>query len=129
MSITRILLVGAGGCIGAALRYWISGWAQALFQSAQFPVGTMIVNLLGCFVIGLLSHLADFRGVFTTESRLFVFTGILGGFTTFSTFANESVNLLRDGQNLSAFANVAVQVVGGLGAVWLGRIAASLIWR
>lgn len=124
-----MMLVGLGGCIGAVLRYWLGGWVQALSQSAAFPYGTAAVNLLGCFTIGLLSYLADARGIFTTESRLLVFTGILGGFTTFSTFANESVNLLRDGQNWSAFVNVAVQVVCGLVAVWLGRIVAGLMWR
>jgi CrcB protein len=130
-SLTRILLVGAGGCIGAVLRYWLGGWVQALSQSpgAPFPYGTLVVNVLGCFVIGLLSHLADVRGIFTAESRLFVFTGILGGFTTFSTFANDSINLLRDGQGLSAFMNVAAQVLPGLAAVWLGRVVAVLIWR
>lgn len=128
-SLTRVLLVGAGGCIGAVLRYWMGGWVQALSQSATFPYGTLAVNVLGCFVIGLLSHLADVRGIFTTESRLFVFTGILGGFTTFSAFANESINLLRDGQSASAFMNVAAQVTLGLAAVWLGRIIAGLIWK
>ncbi|BCX02082.1 MAG: chromosome condensation protein CcrB [Candidatus Roseilinea sp.] len=127
--LNRILLVGLGGCIGAVLRYLFSGYVQGVMQNVQFPYGTMVVNLTGCFIIGLLSQLADARGVFTTESRLFVFTGMLGGYTTFSTFANESMNLLRDGQALSTFANVSVQVVLGLLAVWLGRVAAALIWR
>ncbi|MDW8352735.1 MAG: fluoride efflux transporter CrcB [Anaerolineae bacterium] len=125
----RVLLVGLGGGIGAVLRYLFSGYIQGAMQDAQFPFGTMIVNLSGCFVIGALSQLADARGVFTGEARLFVFTGMLGGYTTFSTFANESMNLLRDGQALSTFANVSVQVVCGLLAVWAGRVAAGLIWR
>jgi CrcB protein len=94
----RLALVGAGGCCGAVLRYLVSGYVQAALRDAQFPYGTLAVNLTGCFVIGLLSQLADARGLFTTESRLFLFTGVLGGYTTFSTFANESMNLLRDGQ-------------------------------
>jgi CrcB protein len=128
-SLIRILLVGGGGCIGAVLRYWLGSWIQGVFQGASFPYGTAAVNVVGCFAIGLLSYLADFKGIFTTESRLFVFTGILGGFTTFSTFANDSMNLLRDGQGLSAFMNVAAQVVLGLAAVWLGRLVAGLMWR
>ncbi len=129
VAFNRILLVGIGGCVGAVSRYLISGYVQSVTQNVQFPYGTMMVNLTGCFVIGLLSQLADARGVFTTESRLFVFTGMLGGYTTFSTFANESINLLRDGQALSTFMNVSVQVVLGLVAVWLGRVAAAVIWR
>lgn len=128
-ALNRMLLVGFGGCIGAILRYLFSGYVQGAMQNVQFPYGTMAVNLTGCFVIGLLSQLADARGVFTTESRLFVFTGMLGGYTTFSTFANESMNLLRNGQALSTFANVSVQVLFGLLAVWLGRTVAALIWR
>lgn len=129
IALHRVLLVGLGGCVGAVLRYLFSGYVQGVMQNAQFPYGTMVVNLTGCFVIGLLSQLADARGVFTTESRLFVFTGMLGGYTTFSTFANESMNLLRDGQALSTLANVSAQIVFGLLAVWLGRVAAGLIWR
>jgi CrcB protein len=125
----RIALVGVGGCLGAVLRYLLSGYVQGMLQDIQFPYGTLVVNLMGCFVIGLLSQLADARGVFTTESRLFVFTGILGGFTTFSTFANESMNLLRDGQAVGSFANVSAQVLFGLAAVWLGRVTAAAIWR
>jgi CrcB protein len=125
----RLALVGAGGCCGAVLRYLVSGYVQAALRDAQFPYGTLAVNLTGCFVIGLLSQLADARGLFTTESRLFLFTGVLGGYTTFSTFANESMNLLRDGQAMAVFANVAVQVLIGLAAVWLGRAIAALMWR
>ena len=125
----RIAMVGVGGCLGAVLRYLVSGYVQGMLQDVQFPYGTLAVNLIGCFVIGLLSQLADARGVFTTESRLFVFTGILGGFTTFSTFANESMNLLRDGQAIGAFANVSAQALFGLGAVWLGRATAAAVWR
>lgn len=126
---TNILFVGMGGFIGAILRYVTSGYVQQLMQSVDFPYGTLVVNLVGCFVIGFLSQLADARGVFSTESRSFVFVGLLGGFTTFSSFGNETMNLLRDGETIPAFANVAAHIVLGLGAVWLGRTAAQLIWR
>jgi len=127
--LVRLALVGAGGCLGAMLRYLVSGYVQGALREAQFPYGTLTVNLIGCFVIGLLSQLAEARGLFTTESRLFVFTGILGGYTTFSTFANESMNLLRDGQAMAVFANVFIHVLIGLAAVWLGRGVAALMWR
>lgn len=126
---SKILLIGAGGFIGSVLRYWVSGYVQQVTRSVEFPYGTLVVNLIGCFVIGFLSQLADTRGVFTAESRAFVFIGVLGGFTTFSTFGNESMNLLRDGENVVSLANVGAHMAFGLGAVWLGRTSAYLIWR
>lgn len=125
----KILLIGLGGGLGAILRYYTGGYVQQWAHNFTFPVGTVVVNLLGCLVIGLLSQLADSRGVFTPEARLFVFIGLLGGFTTFSTFGNESINLLRDAENDLAFWYVSLHLFGGLGAVWLGRILAFLIWR
>lgn len=125
----KILLIGLGGGLGAILRYYLGGYVQQLGNNFTFPIGTVIVNLLGCLVIGLLSQLADSRSVFTPEARLFVFIGLLGGFTTFSTFGNESINLLREAENGPAFWYVSLHLFGGLGAVWLGRILAFLIWR
>jgi CrcB protein len=107
----------------------MSGFIQQLTQRYDFPYGTLFVNLSGCLVIGLLSQLAETRGVFTPEARAFVFIGILGGYTTFSTFGNETFNLFRDGQNAYAFANLAGQIVLGIAAVWLGRVIAHLVWR
>lgn len=126
---SKILLIGVGGFIGSVLRYWVSGYVQQVTRSVEFPYGTLVVNLIGCFVIGFLSQLADTRGVFTAESQAFVFIGVLGGFTTFSTFGNESMNLLRDGENAFSLANVGAHMAFGLGAVWLGRTSAYLIWR
>lgn len=125
----NILLVGIGGFIGSVTRYLVSGYVQQATRSVGFPFGTLAVNLLGCFIIGFLAQLADVRGVFTSESRLFVFVGILGGFTTFSSFGNESLNLARDGQMMNMLANIGANVVIGLFAVWLGRTASYLIWR
>lgn len=126
---TKLLVVGAGGFLGSILRYLLSGYVQQWSKSIDFPYGTLAVNVIGCLIIGLLSQLAESRGVFTVETRLLVFVGILGGFTTFSTFGNETINLFRDGQNPLGFANLAANLVLGLGAVWLGRILAYLIWR
>lgn len=126
---TNILIVGIGGFIGSVLRYTVSGWVQQTTKSIGFPYGTLAVNVIGCFVIGFLAQLAESRGMFTSESRLFVFVGILGGFTTFSSFGNETLNLARDSQMLSALANIGANVVIGLFVVWLGRTVSYLIWR
>jgi len=126
---TNILLIGIGGFIGSILRYLASGYVQQASKSIDFPYGTLVVNVLGCFIIGFLAQLAEDRGVFTNQSRLFVFTGFLGGFTTFSAFGNESFNLARDSQMMNAFANVSANVILGLFAVWLGRTLSYLIWR
>jgi len=125
----KYLFVGTGGFICAVLRYWLSGLIQQFSISTFFPIGTLVVNLLGCLLIGFLSELAEEHGVFTVESRALVFVGVLGGFTTFSTFSNETMNLLREGQNSFAFVNIAGHLILGIGAVWLGRTLAYLIWR
>lgn len=124
----RIFLIGLGGAIGSVLRYLVSGWVQTASGSISFPVGTLVVNVLGCFVIGMLSYLADVRGVLTPEMRALFVIGILGGFTTFSTFGNETMTLARDGEMAYAFANIAASLILGLGAVWLGRNAVAWIW-
>ena len=125
----KILLVGLGGFMGSILRYLMSGYVQQWMKSVDFPYGTLAVNLIGCLVIGFLSQLAEARGVFMAESRAFVFIGVLGGFTMFSTFSNETMNLLRDGERLLAVVNIAAHLVPGLIAVWLGRVLAYEIWR
>lgn len=124
-----ILLVAAGGALGAVARYVLSGWVQQASGSASFPIGTLAVNVIGCFVIGVLAQLAESRGLLTPRSRAFLVVGILGGFTTFSSFANESMNLLRADEGLAAALNVGASVALGLLAVWLGRSAAYLVWR
>ena len=127
-ALSVVFLVGLGGFIGSVLRYVASGYIQQITKSFEFPYGTLAVNLVGCFIIGFLAELAETRGIFTPEARGFVFIGSLGGFTTFSTFGNETMNFLRDGESLPALANIGAHVVLGLGAVWLGRVIAHLIW-
>ncbi len=124
-----LLLIGIGGFMGSVLRYLVSGYVQQATKSVEFPYGTLAVNLAGCLVIGLLSQLADTRGVFTAETRSLVFVGLLGGFTTFSTFGNETMNLLRSGEGGFGLANAGAHLGLGLGMVWLGRTLAFLIWR
>jgi CrcB protein len=127
--IYKLLYVGLGGFAGSVLRYLASGYVQGLSGSVGFPYGTLAVNLTGCFIIGFLSHLADARGVFSADTRAFVFIGVLGGFTTFSTFGNETMNLFRDGENSFALFNIGTHILLGLFFVWLGRSLAYLIWR
>jgi CrcB protein len=126
---TNILLVGLGGFIGSILRYLLSGYVQQSTKSVDFPFGTLAVNVIGCFVIGFLAQLAEGRGMFTSGTRAFVFIGILGGFTTFSSFGNETLNLVRASQMFNALANIGANVIIGLIAVWLGRTVSYLIWR
>lgn len=128
-SFNAVLFVALGGALGSVLRYLLSTWTQSISRSIDFPYGTLAVNLVGCLVIGFLSYLAESRGAFTVESRAFVFIGILGGFTTFSSFGNETLNLLRDGERLNALANVGANVILGLILVWVGRTVAYWIWR
>lgn len=126
---TKLLLIGTGGFLGSILRYLISGSVQAASQSIAFPYGTLAVNIIGCFFIGFLSELADSRSLFSSDTRTFLVIGLLGGFTTFSAFGNETMNLLRDGERLLALVNLGAQVLFGLGAVWLGYTLAYTIWR
>jgi fluoride exporter len=123
------MIVALGGALGSVLRYLLGTWTQAISRSIDFPYGTLAVNLSGCFMIGLLAQLVEARGAFTSETRVFVFIGLLGGFTTFSSLGNETINLLREGETFNALANVGANVIFGLLLVWLGRTVAYLIWR
>jgi fluoride exporter len=124
-----VLYVALGGALGSVSRYLLGTWAQTASKSIDFPYGTLVVNLFGCFIIGILSQLVESRGVFTPETRALVFIGILGGFTTFSSFGNDTLNLLHDGKTFNALANVGANVILGLFLVWLGRAAAYWIWK
>lgn len=128
-SLLSVFYVALGGALGSASRYLLGTWTQSVSKSIDFPYGTLTVNLIGCFVIGFLSQLAETRGAFTPETRALVFIGLLGGFTTFSSFGNDTLNLLRDGETVNALANVGANVILGLSLVWLGRAAAYWIWR
>ena len=113
-----IIAIGVGSFIGGISRYLLSQFIQAKFLST-FPFGTLSVNIIGCFLIGLVFGYAD-KGALTQEWRLFLATGLIGGFTTFSAFSNETVGLLRDGQLWYASAYIAVSIVFGLFATLIG---------
>ncbi|MBX9687023.1 MAG: fluoride efflux transporter CrcB [Candidatus Obscuribacterales bacterium] len=121
------LLIFIGSGLGGVLRFLMSTSIQRLANGWIFPLGTFSVNMLGCLIIGFLARLSESRGLFQGDTRLFLFVGILGGFTTFSSFGYESFQLLRDGEYLYGFLNAAGQVVLGLLCVWLGFILAALL--
>lgn len=127
--IIRICSIGLGGFIGAVLRYGISGWVQDRSGSIIFPFGTAAVNLLGCFVIGVLTFLVETRSYLSVEARAFLLIGLLGSFTTFSTFGSETLGLIRSGRMDMAALYAGGQVVVGVFMVWLGRLLAGGIWR
>ena len=120
------LLIGTGGFIGSVARYYLSRAVQQTLLSS-FPFGTFVVNVAGCLLIGFMFGIAEKSAWFTPEWRLFLTVGLCGGFTTFSTFASESYNLLRDGQFTHFFLYPALSVTAGLIAVYFGHLLAKTI--
>lgn len=120
-----ILFIGAGSFIGGISRYLLSTSIQNKFLST-FPFGTLGVNIIGCLLIGIVYGIAD-NGNLTAEWRLFLATGILGGFTTFSAFSNESVSMLRDGQFWYASLYIVSSVLLGLIATFAGILITKLM--
>ncbi|HSF07944.1 MAG TPA: fluoride efflux transporter CrcB [Nitrospirales bacterium] len=116
----QLFWIGLGGFLGSVGRFVISGFFNRLSPALAFPIGTLAVNILGCFLIGLLHGLAESRNMLGMDTRIFLFIGVLGGFTTYSTFGFESLALLKDGAMLKASANIIIHVFVGLAAVWLG---------
>jgi CrcB protein len=112
--------VGSGGFLGALARYGLSGLVHRQLPLASFPYGTLLVNMLGCVGIGAIAGLAESRQLFGPEFRTFALIGVLGAFTTFSTFGYETLAMIRDDDYLRAAANVGLHVILGLGLVWLG---------
>jgi len=121
----QVLLVGLGGFVGAGARYTLSGLVHRLPALGGFPWGTLAVNLVGCLAIGFLGGMMELRQVLGPGQRLFLIIGVLGGFTTFSTFAYETLGLAHAADFLKALANVALHLVAGLLAAWLGYTGAQ----
>ncbi len=118
--IWHALLVGTGGFLGSICRFGAGGIVFRLLGSTGLPYGTLLVNVAGCFAIGVLGGSGDSRQLIGSEFRLFFFIGVLGGFTTFSAFGYETLALVRAGDPSRAVVNVALNVVVGLLAVWAG---------
>jgi fluoride exporter len=119
----QILLVGLGGCLGSIARYQLSGLVLHHTLEWRFPLPTFLINVIGCLVAGVLSGLIERYGWFSPNTRLLLFTGILGGFTTFSAFGVETAYLLKRGEVVVAFAYVGLSVLCGLGALLLAMKA------
>ena len=120
------LLVGVGGLVGSLARYGVNNLAQRWFSSSAIPLGTLIVNLVGCVVVGLVTRIGESAGGLSEQVRALVVVGVLGGFTTFSAFGNETIVAFRGGHQSAALMNATIQVVGGLACVLLGRGVGSL---
>ena len=115
-----ILVVALGGAFGSVARLKLSGFVLHRTVEWRFPLGTFLVNVIGCLVIGFLAGLAAKEDLFSPETRLFLFTGVVGGFTTFSAFGLETFYLMRRGELLVAGTYVLGSVLVGLIALWLG---------
>lgn len=120
MKLSRILIVGLGGFLGAALRYIVSSVTAKYF--GDFPIGTLIVNVAGGFIMGLIMEASNSVWPISADVRLFLTTGILGGLTTFSTFSYETVSFLSEGEYLVGGLNAGLNLSLALFACWLGRL-------
>ena len=122
----KILWIFLGGGIGAISRYWLSLGIYRLVGTG-FPYGTLVVNILGCFFIGLWMTMFEDRFLVNPNLRLFLIIGILGGFTTFSSFSFETISLLQEGSYFLGMGNILLSVFVCLTATWLGHLLGKLI--
>lgn len=122
----KILIVGAGGFLGAALRYIISGWSVNKFGSS-FPFGTLIVNVVGGLLMGFIMEASVSTLSIPANVRLFLTTGIMGGLTTFSTFSYETISLMSDGEYLKGGLNAGLNLFLALAACFAGKMLAQLL--
>ena len=120
-----MLLVALGGAVGSVGRWLVSSWLVQQAVGWKFPAGTFAVNVLGCLAAGILAAIAEKNELFTPELRILVFTGLLGGFTTFSAFGLETFYLMKRGDIAIAAANIVLSVVAGLAALWIGYAAGA----
>ncbi len=122
----KLLIVGLGGFFGAIARYGLSSWVQRRYPTA-FPIGTLAVNMLGCFLIGFLMHLITTRTWITPQMRFLLVVGFLGSLTTFSTFGYETLTLLEKGDWRLAMGNMLLNMTLGLIAVFAGRVTGRFL--
>ncbi len=124
--IRNIIIVGLGGFIGSVARYFMSG-LNLNYDLYSIPVGTLSVNVLGSFIIGFLTGISEKSALLAPEWRLFLMVGICGGFTTFSSFTNENLMLLHNGQFLTVFLYTGLSILLGFTAVYLGYLLTNLL--
>jgi fluoride exporter len=120
----NLFLIAIGGALGSVARYTLSIVILRV-SGTLFPLGTFVVNVIGCLLFGAIAGAASQRVQLAPPMRLFLLTGLLGGFTTFSSYAFESVTLVRDGQFLWASMNIAGQVIAGLAGMWAGYVVTN----
>ena len=125
MNLQHILIVGAGGFIGAILRYLSNLAMSGLYKSTGWPISTLVINVVGSLLIGVLSKYMEKHEAFPEEIRLALMVGVLGAFTTYSTFSNETVSLFLNGRAMAASANMFLHLSLGLAAVMFGRYLAG----
>ena len=123
---TTILYLGIGTLAGGFSRYFLAGFVYRIFGTT-FPYGTLAVNLMGCFIIGFLSAIAEDKSFLGSNGRLLLMTGFCGAFTTFSTFMLETGNLIKDGEMSRAFLNAAVSLIIGFVVFRLGVLIGDII--
>ncbi len=122
----QIIAIGAGGFIGAVFRYWLSGWSYNIL-GAKLPYGTLIVNVIGSFCLGLFITLVTTKFIVSDVTRNLIAIGLLGAFTTFSTFSYETIALVQNGLILKALVNILLNVFLALIAVWVGIITGRVL--
>ena len=121
------LLVGSGGFLGSVSRYYLGGWVLHMYPLGKFPISTLVVNLAGCLLIGVIAAMAHHWHFFSNPARLFLMTGVLGGFTTFSAFGFETFYLMRQGETILAAINIMLCPIAGVLMVWFGdKVISSL---
>lgn len=122
------IAIMCGGAFGTAMRFWLSGFLSSRYGET-FPIGTLVVNITGCFIIGFFNTLTGPDGVLLTSSftRQVVMIGILGGYTTFSSFSLQTLNLLHNGEWFRAGMNILLSVLMCMVGVWLGHVLASIL--
>lgn len=122
----RLAIIFVGGGVGSVLRYAMSGWVYAL-MGTDFPYGTFAVNVIGSFVIGLFLTISEDRFLVSMDMRALIAIGVLGGFTTFSTFTYETLELFRSGSYFTAAANIVGSIIVALVAAWVGHMVGKLV--
>ena len=113
------LIIGIGSFIGGILRYWVSGWVQS--GVLTFPLGTLVVNFIGSLVLSVIMYLSERVGLFSEEIRIFWTIGLLGSFTTMSTFSYESFRLLEQNENMLFGLNIVSTLILMLSAIYMGK--------
>jgi len=125
--LSKLLFVGLGGFVGATMRYATGIFIRQFVDTTQFPYGTLAVNFLGSLMIGFLIGLAGVEGLLPPSAQAFLITGMLGAFTTFSTFSYETLHLFQSGKVSPAIMNLSIQIVLGIAAVWAGSKLAHVV--